>query len=359
MLDRLAQQGCWIKTAWASVVCSPSRAMMMTGCYAHLHKWWGNKSKGKCDDVVHGNQMKYSFREMRQSEVDLMIRYFLEADTDFLSGMGVDPEKLPSPAAWRKLLDEDFGRPVEQRQFYYLLWQADGVPVGHCNINKIQFGQSAFMHLHIWKESSRRSGCATQLLRPSILRFFDRFKLNELLCEPYAENPGPNRALPKVGFQLDRTYETTPGWIAFHQSVNRWVLHRETLEEGLQASSDGAAVMASSVEVVSRENAASYSWGDNCAGWHLLKHPSLSVIEEVMPAQCAEVRHFHEKAQQFFYVLLGTLTIEVHGFQHELHQHQGMHVPAGVPHEVKNRSSTDTTFLVISNPPSHADKVLA
>ena len=47
VLDRLAQEGLWIKTTWAATVCSPSRAMMMTGRYAHLHKWWHNKDRGK------------------------------------------------------------------------------------------------------------------------------------------------------------------------------------------------------------------------------------------------------------------------------------------------------------------------
>ncbi|EMI47072.1 arylsulfatase A [Rhodopirellula sp. SWK7] len=50
VLDQMAAEGCWVKTAWASVVCSPSRAMMMTGRYAHLHKWWNNKDKGRYID---------------------------------------------------------------------------------------------------------------------------------------------------------------------------------------------------------------------------------------------------------------------------------------------------------------------
>lgn len=50
VLDRMAREGCWVTTAWASVVCSPSRAMMMTGRYAHLHKWWNNKDKGQYID---------------------------------------------------------------------------------------------------------------------------------------------------------------------------------------------------------------------------------------------------------------------------------------------------------------------
>lgn len=46
-LDRLAKEGCWITTTWAATVCSPSRAMMMTGRYAHRHKWWTNKDIGE------------------------------------------------------------------------------------------------------------------------------------------------------------------------------------------------------------------------------------------------------------------------------------------------------------------------
>ncbi|MEM6883801.1 MAG: sulfatase-like hydrolase/transferase [Verrucomicrobiota bacterium] len=50
VIDRLAEEGVWVKTAWAATVCSPSRAMMMTGRYAHLHKWWHNKDKGEFID---------------------------------------------------------------------------------------------------------------------------------------------------------------------------------------------------------------------------------------------------------------------------------------------------------------------
>ncbi|MEM9417524.1 MAG: sulfatase-like hydrolase/transferase, partial [Planctomycetota bacterium] len=45
--DRLAEEGCVIQTAWSATICGPSRAMIMTGRYAHLHKWWHNKDKGK------------------------------------------------------------------------------------------------------------------------------------------------------------------------------------------------------------------------------------------------------------------------------------------------------------------------
>ncbi len=47
VLNKIANDGCFIETTFAATVCGPSRAMMMTGRYAHLHKWWHNKDKGK------------------------------------------------------------------------------------------------------------------------------------------------------------------------------------------------------------------------------------------------------------------------------------------------------------------------
>ncbi len=44
-------------------------------------------------------------------------------------------------------------------------------------------------------------------------------------------------------------------------------------------------------DVIERENAEHYSWGDICEGWHLLKADALSVIEERIPPGGSEVRH--------------------------------------------------------------------
>ncbi len=46
VLDKIANDGIWIKNFWGATVCNPSRAMMMTGRWAYQTKWWNNKDKG-------------------------------------------------------------------------------------------------------------------------------------------------------------------------------------------------------------------------------------------------------------------------------------------------------------------------
>ena len=110
--------------------------------------------------------------------------------------------------------------------------------------------------------------------------------------------------------------------------------------------------------IVSNDNAEHYVWGDGCDGWHLAKSPGLSVIQERVPPGGAEVRHYHEKAEQFFYVQLGIATMETDEGIFEFGMNQGMHIPAGVSHRLRNSGDGDLVFLVISTPPSHGDRVV-
>ena len=171
--------------------------------------------------------MRRHVRELQPHDVDRVINYFLQADHDFIRGMGADPEKLPKFDDWRKIMLEDLDRSPAHKHFYYLIWELEGCPVGHSNINKIVFGHEAYLHLHLWEPEKRRHGNGTYLIRASIGRYFENFELQNLFCEPYALNPAPNKILAKIGFEFVKQYDTIPGWINFHQTVNRWVLSKE------------------------------------------------------------------------------------------------------------------------------------
>jgi RimJ/RimL family protein N-acetyltransferase len=173
------------------------------------------------------NEMNISVHPMSTSEITLMVDYFLDSSIPFLEGMGVDYKKLPQKQAWIDLLNQDIIKPVEQKEFYYLIWDLEGKPVGHSNINKIKFGLEAYMHLHLWHPASRTKGLGTIFLKHCIQQYFKVFSLQNLYCEPFSQNPGPNKTLSKLGFQLEKTYETVPGWINYNQVVNRWKLSRQ------------------------------------------------------------------------------------------------------------------------------------
>ena len=171
--------------------------------------------------------MDTGIREMQPGEQERVIDYFLNAGPDLLHDMGVDPDRLPDHKTWDALIRDDFGAPLRQRKFYYLFWEVEGRAVGHSNINKIVYGQEAYMHLHVWSGALRRKGLGRPLVRQCISRYFERFALKRLLCEPRAENPGPNKTLKGLGFCLAKTYDTVPGWINSRQTVNQWVMTRE------------------------------------------------------------------------------------------------------------------------------------
>ncbi len=102
--------------------------------------------------------------------------------------------------------------------------------------------------------------------------------------------------------------------------------------------------------VISIENAEHYVCGEICDGWHLLKRDDISVIQERVPADAAEVRHYHNVSRQFFYILEGEGMMAFEDREVILQEGQGLEIPPRVKHQFKNRSSADVYFLVISQP---------
>ncbi len=175
------------------------------------------------------NQPKLSVTEIQEPDIPHIVNYWLSASPDFLLGMGADPALIPEAGFWHEMLLSQVHTPYTEKQSYCIILRVDDKAVGHCNVNKIIFGQEAFMHLHLWNEETRRAGLGTKLVSMAIPYFSKNLQLNTILCEPYALNPAPNKTLEKLGFQFVREYVTTPGFLNFEQPVSRWELKKGDL----------------------------------------------------------------------------------------------------------------------------------
>lgn len=107
----------------------------------------------------------------------------------------------------------------------------------------------------------------------------------------------------------------------------------------------------------SRENSEHYKWGNNCSGWYLVKSENLSVIEELMPANTSEQKHYHNFSEQYFYILKGTATFEIEKEIVEVNKGEGIHIYPQVVHQIKNKKSGDLEFIVISQPTTGEDRI--
>ncbi|MCB1467770.1 MAG: cupin domain-containing protein [Rhizobiaceae bacterium] len=99
-----------------------------------------------------------------------------------------------------------------------------------------------------------------------------------------------------------------------------------------------------------------YRWGNGCSGWRLLDLKHLQVRQETMPPATAEEPHVHREAHQFFYVLDGQMTILTPIGVTLIGPGQGIHIPAGQPHWVRNDDVSDLIFLLSSSPSTSGDR---
>jgi mannose-6-phosphate isomerase-like protein (cupin superfamily) len=81
--------------------------------------------------------------------------------------------------------------------------------------------------------------------------------------------------------------------------------------------------------VVDKASARHYLWGNNCASWILADTEGLSVKYESMSAGTSEQLHFHNNAQQFFYILSGRAVLYLDNEKVNFSKHQGLLIHPG------------------------------
>ena len=167
-------------------------------------------------------------REMKEKDVKYWLNYWLNSPAEHLVKMGIDLNKKPTRQQLIDSISDQLEGSYSHRKAYYLIWMYEDIAIGHTNINKIKYGNQAFMHLHLWYNNYRKSGLGAELIKKSLPFYFKNFKLKTLYCEPYALNPAPNKTLERLGFNLVKTYKTIPGASNFEQLVKQWKLTKES-----------------------------------------------------------------------------------------------------------------------------------
>ncbi len=160
-----------------------------------------------------------------------LVNYWHHADEDYLRFLGADILKLPAPNDLKRMLNNQINTPFDQKKAFATIWLENGKAIGHSNVNKIEFGKEAYMHLHLWYPDQRRKGVGSQLIKQSIRLFFEKLELETLYCEPNAFNDAPNKTLAKIGFEFIKAYRTIPGAINFEQEVKRWKLSKSNFQK--------------------------------------------------------------------------------------------------------------------------------
>ncbi len=172
-----------------------------------------------------------SLRLLEVEDIDLILKYWKGASPEYLRGMGADINKFPDWDDFYQMLEKQSSLPYSEKKSLALIWLQGKEAIGHSNVNKIEYGKQAFMHLHLWNTSQRKQGMGARLVSKSLPHYFENLELETLYCEPYAYNEAPNWTLQKVGFVFIKKHRCVPGSLNFEQDVNRWQMNRSRYME--------------------------------------------------------------------------------------------------------------------------------
>ncbi len=103
-------------------------------------------------------EYKLNVREIMEADINFIADYWSNATPEYLLNMGVDLKKMPARSDFQTMLSNQIKLDYEHKKSFALIWEVDGKPVGHSNVNPVEYGNQAFMHLHIWYPEYRGKG---------------------------------------------------------------------------------------------------------------------------------------------------------------------------------------------------------
>jgi RimJ/RimL family protein N-acetyltransferase len=168
-------------------------------------------------------------RDLEPDDIAALVAYWHEAEPSYLDFLGVDREKLGTPADTRRRFESLLrtGDPDPERVAF--VWTADGEPVAYINLHFVSPDEN-YMHLHIIRPSIRGKGLASSLYATVMQIVFGEFsRVEQLLLVTQPHNEAINRMLTKVGLTFERRWYDEPdglprpGWFNVFSVTRRMV----------------------------------------------------------------------------------------------------------------------------------------
>jgi trans-aconitate methyltransferase/RimJ/RimL family protein N-acetyltransferase len=171
--------------------------------------------------------MELRVRSWLEDDIPDIVRYWTTLSNADAQRMGCDLSRVPTSEEYKRTLGEQLQASCETATAFYSMWVVDGMTIGFASLKNIRFGIRGEMHLHIWNADQRGKGIGGRLFCLSAIDFFERFKVGEIICEPGASNPYPNRMLQKAGFPLIGSREGKSSELSQELPLNTYAITRE------------------------------------------------------------------------------------------------------------------------------------
>lgn len=104
---------------------------------------------------------------------------------------------------------------------------------------------------------------------------------------------------------------------------------------------------AATARFLRRDPAAATPWAETCGQIRCLVEEKDGAAAEVHHVEISEAKlHYHERTDEFYYVIDGTGTMTLDGEEIELHKGVVVYIPRGVKHKARG----DLTILTVCIP---------